>query len=64
MNEISYGNWSLISDEAIVSRVGEFVKRARLQQNKSQQIVAKDTGISPKYFRTGRKWEWEDRDVC
>lgn len=46
MNEKSYENWNAISDEAIVRRVGDFVKWARLQQNKSQQVVAEDAGIS------------------
>lgn len=46
MNEVSYRKWSAFSDEAIVRRVGEFVKWARLQQNKSQQTVAEDAGIS------------------
>lgn len=46
MNEKSYENWNAISDEAIVRRVGDFVKWTRLQQNKSQQAVAEDAGIS------------------
>jgi hypothetical protein len=60
MNDIQDTNWHALSDEAIVRRVGDFVKWARLQQNKSQQTVAEDAGISPKSFRTGRNWDWED----
>jgi len=46
MNDKSYDNWNALSDEAIVRRVGDFVKWHRLRQNKSQQLVAKDAGIS------------------
>ena len=46
MNEISYDNWNALSDEAIVRRIGDFVKWHRLQQNTSQQGVAEAAGIS------------------
>ncbi len=46
MNEKSYDNWSAMSDEAIVRRIGDFVKWHRLQQNTSQQGVAEAAGIS------------------
>ncbi|NBB89277.1 MAG: helix-turn-helix domain-containing protein [Bacteroidetes bacterium] len=46
MNDKSYNNWNALSDEAIVRRIGDFVKWHRLQQNTSQQGVAEAAGIS------------------
>jgi transcriptional regulator with XRE-family HTH domain len=46
MNEISYSNWSLMSDKALLEQIGRFVQWNRLNQNKSQGIVAEAAGIS------------------
>ena len=46
MNDISYTNWSSMSDKALVETIGKFVQHHRLNQNKSQNNVAKAAGIS------------------
>lgn len=46
MNEISYKNWASISDNGIALQIGEFVKHHRMEQNKTQAMLAKDAGIS------------------
>ncbi|MDF9829018.1 helix-turn-helix transcriptional regulator [Parabacteroides sp. PF5-6] len=45
MNDISY-NWSGLSDDGISRKIGEFVKHHRIQQNKTQEVLAKEAGIS------------------
>ncbi|MGB0934000.1 MAG: helix-turn-helix domain-containing protein [Lishizhenia sp.] len=46
MSEISYEKWSSKSDKSILETIGTFIQTHRLNQNKSQSIVAKDAGIS------------------
>lgn len=46
MNEKSYNNWSLMSDKALLEQIGRFIQSHRLNQNKSQDQVAKATGMS------------------
>lgn len=46
MNDISYKEWNSMSDDAIAVRLGEFVKHHRMQQNRTQEMLAKDAGIS------------------
>ena len=46
MNDISYNNWSTMSDDYIALQIGEFVKYHRMEQNKTQTMLAKDAGIS------------------
>ena len=46
MNDMSYRNWSLLSDKALLEQIGQFVQSHRLNQNKSQDQVAKTAGIS------------------
>ncbi|MDZ7807127.1 MAG: helix-turn-helix transcriptional regulator [Gracilimonas sp.] len=46
MNDKSYKNWYAMSDQAVIKQLGEFVKHHRLQQNKTQQTLAKEAGIS------------------
>jgi transcriptional regulator with XRE-family HTH domain len=43
---MSYENFSLISDKAIMEVIGHFVQWHRLNQNKSQEQVAEAAGIS------------------
>ncbi|MDH6311790.1 transcriptional regulator with XRE-family HTH domain [Parabacteroides sp. PFB2-10] len=45
MNDISY-NLREISDDAIARRVGVFIKHHRIEQNKTQEILAKEAAIS------------------
>lgn len=46
MNEISYMNWASMSDKALIKEIGAFVKHHRLRQNKTQDSVAEEAGIS------------------
>ncbi len=46
MNDSSYNNWNSMNDDRIVHQIGEFIKRHRIEQNKSQAMLAKDAGIS------------------
>jgi transcriptional regulator with XRE-family HTH domain len=46
MNEKSYKNWVSMSDDALTQQLGAFVKHHRLDQNKTQDKVAKAAGIS------------------
>lgn len=46
MNDISYTNWDAMSDKALAEQIGTFIKHHRIQQNKTQETVAKDAGIS------------------
>lgn len=46
MNDISYNNWSLMSDKALLEQIGQFVQSHRLNQNKSQGQVAEAAGMS------------------
>ena len=46
MNDNSYMKNTYISDKAILKLIGKFVKRNRLNQNKSQDEVSKDANIS------------------
>ena len=46
MNDISYINWNENSDDSILVRVGEFIRHHRMQLNKTQDMLAKDAGIS------------------
>ncbi|CAN5387345.1 hypothetical protein BH10BAC5_BH10BAC5_10730 [soil metagenome] len=43
---MAYNNWTSMTDKAIMSQIGNFVKHHRLAQNKSQNILAKEAGIS------------------
>ncbi len=46
MNEISYKNLSSMSDKALIEQIGAFVKHHRLRQNKTQDEIAEEAGIS------------------
>ncbi len=46
MNDISRNNWSTMSDNGIARQIGEFVRYYRMEQNKTQDMLAKDAGIS------------------
>ena len=46
MSDNSYIQWRSMSDMALSKVIGEFVKHHRLQQNKTQNDVAVDAGIS------------------
>lgn len=46
MSEISYNNWSSMTDEALAGHIGSFVKHHRLDQNISQAELAEKASIS------------------
>lgn len=46
MSDNSYTNWYSMSDQAVIKQLGEFVKHHRLEQNKTQEELAKEAGIS------------------
>ena len=46
MNELSYKNWVSMSDKALIEQIGAFIKHHRLRQNRTQNEVAEEAGIS------------------
>ncbi len=46
MNDNSYVDWQSMSDKSLSKMIGMFVKNHRLQQNITQDDVAKNAGIS------------------
>jgi transcriptional regulator with XRE-family HTH domain len=46
MTDISYKNWHSMSDKALVAQIGDFVKHHRMDQNKTQEVLANAAGIS------------------
>ena len=46
MNEIIDNNWYAMSDDRILQQIGRFVKYHRIEQNKTQNMLAKDAGVS------------------
>ena len=39
-------DWNMVSDDSILGLIGEFIRYHRMQQNKTQDMLAKDAGIS------------------
>jgi len=46
MTDISDNNWIAASDSALMETIGSFIKHHRLQQNKTQDQLAKEAGIA------------------
>ena len=46
MTEKDNKNWIAMSDGAIISSIGEFIKQKRLQENKTQLQLAEDAGLN------------------
>ena len=42
----SYKNWIAMSDKVLMKHIGNFVKHHRLEQNKTQDTLATEAGIS------------------
>jgi transcriptional regulator with XRE-family HTH domain len=42
----SYKNWISMSDDALLGQIGSFVQHHRLDQNKTQDTLARAAGIS------------------
>ncbi|MCK5808604.1 helix-turn-helix domain-containing protein [bacterium] len=46
MNDGLHKEWASMSDKALIQTIGKFIKQHRLNQNRSQSVVAKAAGIS------------------
>ena len=46
MTDISYAKWDSLSDKALSEHIGAFVNHHRLDQNKTQDVLANAAGIS------------------
>lgn len=46
MTETSYKNWNSWSDKALAEHIGRFIKTQRMEQNKTQEMIAHAAGIS------------------
>lgn len=46
MTDISYKNWASMSDKALAEHIGAFIKHHRMEQNKTQDVLANAAGIS------------------
>jgi transcriptional regulator with XRE-family HTH domain len=46
MTDLSNIQWSSMSDAALMAHIGAFVRHHRLQQNRTQDDLARDAGIS------------------
>lgn len=46
MTDNSFINWNSMSDKALAEHIGSFVRHHRMQQNRTQDELAGDAGIS------------------
>ncbi len=46
MNDNSYKEWNTMSDKSLMQAIGNFIQSNRLKQNKTQEQIATDAGIS------------------
>lgn len=46
MNDSSYKNWYAMSDKALARQIGQYIRHHRINQNKTQSVLAKEAGIS------------------
>ncbi len=46
MTDLSYTNWDSMSDKALAEHIGAFINYHRLDQNKTQGVLANAAGIS------------------
>jgi transcriptional regulator with XRE-family HTH domain len=46
MTDISYTNWSAMNDHALAKHIGIYIKYHRIDQNKTQDFLAKAAGLS------------------
>jgi transcriptional regulator with XRE-family HTH domain len=46
MNDKAFKDWHSMSDHALAAHIGAFVKHHRLEQNKTQDILSHEAGIS------------------
>ena len=46
MTDKSFTNWTAMSDKALAGQIGTFVRHHRLEQNKNQDTLSHEAGIS------------------
>ena len=46
MTDLSYTNWDSMTDKALAEHIGAFISHHRLDQNKTQDVLANAAGIS------------------
>jgi transcriptional regulator with XRE-family HTH domain len=46
MTDISYTNWSALSNRAVNELLGGFIRQSRIRQNKTQYQLAREAGIA------------------
>jgi DNA-binding XRE family transcriptional regulator len=46
MTGLPYTNWDSMSDDALAEHIGVFIRHHRMEQNKTQDTLAKAAGIS------------------
>lgn len=46
MNDKAYNEWYSMSDQALATHIGAFIKHHRLEQNKTQDVLSHEAGIS------------------
>jgi transcriptional regulator with XRE-family HTH domain len=46
MTDISYTDWYSMSDNAVAGHIGAFISHHRLEENKTQEELARSAGIS------------------
>ena len=46
MTDKSFTNWSSMSDKALAKHIGAFIRHHRMEQNKTQDVLATEAGIS------------------
>lgn len=46
MTDKAFKVWHSMSDQALAAHIGAFVKHHRLEQNKSQEVLSHEAGIS------------------
>ena len=45
MTDNSFTNWISMSDKALAEHIGAFIRHHRMEQNKTQQMLATEAGI-------------------
>jgi len=46
MNDKAFKVWHSMSDQALAAHIGAFVRHHRLEQNKTQDVLSHEAGIS------------------
>ena len=46
MTEKSFTNWTSMNDKALAERIGAFIKHHRMEQDKTQDVLAAEAGLS------------------